>query len=226
MNSTICVRIYPAPPVCREEILRYAGVRGDIPELDGILDECLLEISSKLIYKVCYGEFALKGDGETLDLGFLRTCSADLKKNLSGCDRVVVFAATVGIELDRLIARYSRLSPVKALLLQAIGAERIEALCNVFSEETAAQAHDNGKFARPRFSPGYGDFALETQREFFAALDCARKIGLTLNESMLMSPTKSVTAIIGIGKTDCRIQTGCTACGRKDCIFGEHHEDN
>ena len=58
---------------------------------------------------------------------------------------------------------------------------------------------DSGLAVRPRFSPGYGDLPLALQREVFAALDCPRRIGLTLSDSLLMSPTKSVTALIGAG---------------------------
>jgi len=108
----------------------------------------------------------------------------------------VVFGATVGLELDRLIARYSRISPVKALFYQSIGAERIESLCDAFCDEMEP-LYAPGR-TKPRYSPGYGDLPLDVQKAFFAVLDCPRKIGLTLNESMLMSPSKSVTAIIGI----------------------------
>ena len=51
-------------------------------------------------------------------------------------------------------------------------------------------------------------------------LDCAKKIGLTMTDSYMMSPTKSVTAIIGISteKERCPI-SGCEACGKKGlCI--------
>ena len=54
----------------------------------------------------------------------------DLSKNLQGYDKAVFFVATVGIEIDRLIKKYSVLSPTKAVIFQAIGAERIESLCN------------------------------------------------------------------------------------------------
>ena len=103
--------------------------------------------------------------------------------------------ATVGIALDRLIAKYSRISPAKALLLQALGAERIEALCDTFCDDIQ-KAH---KIAlKPRFSAGYGDLPLDTQNSIFGLLNLPKNIGLTLNDSMLMSPSKSVTAFIGI----------------------------
>ncbi len=198
MNRSICVKTYDAPVFNRSEILRYAGVRGELPELEALLTSCLNEVADKLIYKVCYVEFPVSHEDGTLDLGFAKTVSKDLKKNLTRCSRVVLFAATVGIAIDRLIAKYSVLSPSKALMLQAIGTERIESLCNVFNIEITEREQKHGAKTVARFSPGYGDLPLSLQKEIFQVLDCPRKIGLTLNESLLMSPTKSVTALIGI----------------------------
>ena len=180
----VYTKTYDAPPVDRREILRYAGVRGDAPEIEALLDECLKEAEGKLTYKVCYGGFPVSF--------FDSVDSKDLKKVLEGCSGVILFAATVGIGIDRLIARYASVSPTKSLLFQAIGAERIEALCDEF----------NSEFGGSRFSPGYGDLPLQFQKEIFKVLDCPKRIGLTLNASMLMSPSKSVTAMIGVKNED------------------------
>ena len=83
-------------------------------------------------------------------------------------------------------------------MLQALGAERVESLCDAFCEQMNTQLKEEGKLLRTRVSPGYGDISLTMQREVFAALDCERKIGITLNDDLLMSPSKSVTAIAGI----------------------------
>lgn len=184
----IYIKSYAAPLIDRREILRYAGVRGEAPEIEKILDSCLSEIEDKLTYKVCYSEYPVIFKENSIDLGFAEISSSALRKHLDGCEKIILFAATVGIEIDRLIARYASVSPTKSLLFQALGAERIEALCDLF----------NSGYGGPRFSPGYGDLPLELQKDIFAALDCPRKIGLSLNESLLMSPSKSVTAIIGV----------------------------
>ena len=155
-----------------------------------------------------------------LDLSFAVVKSADLKKNLRGCRKIILFAATIGLGTDRLIARYSRTSPAKALCFQAIGAERIESLCDVFNKEVSQQCRRNGFFTRPRFSPGYGDLPLDVQKSIFSVLDCPRKIGLSLNESLLMSPSKSVTAIIGLGDNPCEHEKeNCIRCSKSDCQF-------
>ncbi len=180
--TPVFVKNFVEPKVNRREILRYAGYSLEDTSGEILLNDCLAEVVGKLRYAVVWREVDVKTE--------LSVASNDLTKNLRGCERAVLFAATVGLEIDRLIAKYSRLSPVKALMMQAIGAERIETLCDVFCESLGTH--------RPRFSPGYGDLPMEFQRKIFALLDCPRTIGLTLTERLLMSPTKSVTAIVGL----------------------------
>lgn len=195
MNTRVLSKGYAAPPLNKRDIWRYASCKEETEETAALLNACIAEAKDKLTYAVCYRVLPCKTSGALCDFGAFSVSSERLAATLHGCDTVVVFAATVGVGIDRLIAKYSRLSPSKALLFQAIGTQRIEALCDVFC---ADMAQEHGKRTRPRFSPGYGDLPLSVQRELFVALDCERRIGLTLNDSLLMSPTKSVTAIVGL----------------------------
>ena len=167
-------------------------------EVEALLDALIPEASAVLDYRVCYSEVSVCFDENGIDFGFCKTASKNLYKNLSGCESAVIFAATVGIGLDRLIAKYRAVSPAKALLLDAFGAERVESLCDAFSEEIKTEKDALGRICRPRFSPGYGDLPLSMQKDIFALLDCPKRIGVSLNESLLMSPSKSVTAIVGV----------------------------
>lgn len=220
MTESVLVRSFPPPPIDRREIIRYMGTRELTAELDALLEECLREAEGKLRYAVCWRTFPVCVDGERVHLDFAEVRSAALAKRLADCDRVVLFAATVGLELDRLIARYSRLRPIKGLIFQAIGAERVEALCDAFCAELRQQAQTCGECIRPRFSPGYGDVPLTLQQDIFRVLDCSRQIGLTLNASLLMTPSKSVTAFVGVGKGEQQPdKEKCRACIKGDCIF-------
>lgn len=194
MGITVYTKSFDTPPVDKREILRYAGAREGADDIESLMEGCLAEASEVFTFKVCYSVVNVTRDGDRVDLEFASVTSQGLSKVLDGCERAVVFAATVGLGVDRLIARYQTYAPSKALMLQAIGAERIEALCDAFCREIAREY----KAVRPRFSAGYGDLPLELQRDIFRVLDCQRRIGLTLNESLLMSPSKSVTAIIGV----------------------------
>lgn len=191
-------KFYNEPHVNRKEVLRYAGCRGDVPEnIDALLDDCINECKNALSYRVCYTECPVIFSDGKIDFGFAKVESANLLKNLDGCSSVVIFAATVGLNMDRLISKYSKVSPSRSLVFQALGAERVEALCDLFNGEIKEEALENGFSTCPRFSPGYGDLPLAFQRDIFKILDCERKIGVTLGENLLMSPSKSVTAIIG-----------------------------
>ena len=138
--------------------------------------------------------------GDVCDFGFTEVKSHSLSQRLENCNNAVFFAATLGIEFDRLIKKYAVLSPSKAVMLHAIGNERVEALCNEFCRLIGDDLSADGYKLRPRFSPGYGDLDISIQREIFDVLDPAKRIGVSLNDNMMMSPSKSVTAIIGIEK--------------------------
>ena len=190
-SLTVLIRGYDAPPVSEREILRYAGCPsgGADKATVALMRDCVDEVNDRLIYKVCYCVL----DAHTLTR--FTDVSRQLDRLLAGCRTTILFGATVGVELDRRIARYGVLSPARALMMQAVGAERIESLCNVFCSDLGKEYSSK---LTPRFSAGYGDLPLEAQRDIFSILDCPRHIGLTLNNSLLMSPTKSVTAFVGI----------------------------
>jgi hypothetical protein len=200
MTGTVFTEIYPAPAWNRREILRYASCGGADERTLSLMEECLAEIEPQLSYRVCFARFPVKREGDGIDLGFARVRSRGLAKNLDACDEIVLFAATVGLAPDRLTARFAGVSPAKALFFDAIGAERIEALCDAFCASLREKEAERGGFTRPRFSPGYGDLPLGLQREIFRALLPERHIGAALRESLIVSPAKTVTAIVGIGK--------------------------
>lgn len=217
MNEIIITKTYSEPAFCEKEIFRYAGCKNSEDGLLQPLRACIDEVRDKLVYKVCYRELPVALQGSVCDFGSFTLQSQNLAKNLQNCKSVIIFAATIGVEIDRLIAKYGRLSPSKALLLQAVGAERIEALCDDFCEDLAKE---RGVFLKPRFSPGYGDLPLEAQKDFFRILDCSKRIGVSLNESLLMSPSKSVTAFVGLTEEPPKEKTDkCAACTKTDCPY-------
>ncbi len=216
MSAVVLSRTYGEQPFCEKEILRYAGC---IDANDGITElmyACIKEVKNKLSFKVCYRVMPIEIDGDVCNFGAFRLQSENLAGNLKGCESAVIFAATIGVGIDRLIARYGRLAPSKALMLQAIGADRIEALCDTFCSDIAREYN---MCTQPRFSPGYGDLPLTVQKDIFNLLDCEKRIGLTLNDSLIMSPSKSVTAFMGLGGKKRQVKSKCSVCNMKSCTF-------
>ena len=145
--------------------------------------------------KAVWCVFDLRIDGDLCDLGVMQVCSASLAAHLAGCKRVILFAATLGAGFDRELQKQTRLSPARAYELQMQGLRGIEAFCDTLCAELEKV---QGKTLRKRFSPGYGDLSLEVQREIFRVLAPAKHIGLCLSDSCVMTPSKSVTAFVGV----------------------------
>lgn len=211
--------------VNKREIYRYLGYGLEEPDssmralVDKVLSELLYAICPKSIYRL----YDCKTDEERVFIENMEIKSRNLAGNLAQCDTVALMAATLGIEADKLLQRYEVINMAEASIAQACGAACIEAYCNLVQEKirlTAQEKSGRPLFIRPRFSPGYGDLPLETQTEIFHALDCTKRIGLTLTQSFLMYPTKSVTAFIGFttNPDNCHIEK-CKICGKKDCEY-------
>ncbi|MDY6285957.1 MAG: vitamin B12 dependent-methionine synthase activation domain-containing protein [Bilifractor sp.] len=209
----------------RNEMLRYLGFRnGALPDaemqqnIDRLTDELQRVIAPKSVaetYDVTVTESTVSFAGLTIP-------SRDLAKNLKGCVRVCLFAATLGVGPDRLIARSQVRKMSDALICQAASAAMIEAYCNEIDNGVGAEAAKEGLYTRPRFSPGYGDCPIEVQTDFTRILNTPKKIGLTLTDSLMMMPSKSVTAVIGITPVPTHHHAGgCATCTVKGCAFRE-----
>ena len=195
MISPILLADCTLPPVSEKEVLRYAGDRNPGMDTLHILHACIEECNNAFCSKVVYRIFKIEKSTDYLNIGSMKIHSKSLINNLKDCDEVIVFAATAGLMIDRLIAKYAVISPVRSLMLHSIGAERVEALCDSFCDKIATELKCN---LAPRFSPGYGDLPLVLQKDILHLLNANNTIGIGLNTSLLLSPTKSVTAFAGI----------------------------
>ena len=184
-------------PFDEKEILHYALLPASAPAPEELpLAECLKAALGAAYCRAVWQRYPLEKTADGLDLGFAKTDSRSLRRHLEGCGEILLFCCTAGAETDRRIARAKLQSPARALLMHAIGAQQVEGACDKLCRRLAEKFPD--RELTERFSPGYGDLPLSLQREIFAALRCERTVGVTLTESLLMQPSKSVTAIIGM----------------------------
>lgn len=179
----------------KREACRYMGYRGEVKSeaLEEIYGECLELFKKEVDYKAVYREVPVSLENGIVDFGFCRIENENLYKNMSGCSSAVVFAATAGVGTDRLIMRCSALSAVEAMVCDCIASSAVEVWCDEVNSVAVGDRE-----AKPRFSPGYGGVSLSYQAAILSFLDAQRKLGITLNDSMMMTPKKSVTAFIGI----------------------------
>lgn len=188
----------------KSEIYRYLGYTKNAPVVENVeamVEEILQKVLQNSKPAVCYKRFTLDLE-KGVDFGFVNVDSKDLATNLSGCQEAVIFAATIGLYTDMQIKREAILSPARACIYQAVGAAVIEEVCDDFNEWIRQNEAKAGNRLKPRYSPGYGDVSLDMQKDIFRELNCAKMAGITLSESLHMIPEKSVTAIIGIYKSE------------------------
>ena len=205
--------------VDRREALRYMGCAGHTPDsgIAALIESCEKEILAMLQPRCCWLEVPVSFPAPyTVDAGFGPVESVVLSRHLQGCGSALLFAATVGIGVERLVARYQRLAPSRAAVIDALGSSAIECWCD--DMETSLLG---GTVHCSRFSPGYGDFPLACQRDFARCLDMPKTIGVSLSESLLMTPCKSVTAVIGIGASSRTCGGKCMSCSLEHCIYRE-----
>ena len=181
-----------------DEIARYMRMRASA--LDGTLAErvhTLLELTVSTIRPECiWRRFPiLNGLIGSKHLQF--AVSDSLAAHLEGCRDVYLVCGTIGTGFDALQRKVSATSASDSLILQAIGAAMIENLMDNAENEIRSELAEHESLT-PRYSPGYGDFPLNAQRAILDLLDTPRRIGVSLTGTMLMVPSKSVSAVIGI----------------------------
>ena len=138
---------------------------------------------------------------------------------LGECQKAVILLCTIGAGFETRLRALQARDMAKAVIWDACASAWVEQGCD--RAETELAAHFPGRFLTDRFSPGYGDLPLALQRDICAALDSERRLGVHVTESLLLNPTKSVTAIIGIARQRqmSRVR-GCAYCAlRENCTI-------
>jgi hypothetical protein len=150
----------------------------------------------------------------------VRLSSPKLAASLSGCRRAVVFLATVGPGMDALVEEALEAGRIAdASVLDAIGSAAAEGVVERFQRFRDEEAAERGQGVTLRFSPGYCDWRVEEQRKLFDIVD-GSLVGVTLSETALMNPRKSVTGIFGLGdreETTRGAANPCVLCNLRTC---------
>lgn len=201
------------------EILLYLGYRGqEYPaEIREQIKRCEREVVTasqpRLIWRRLPADEAF--------FSALHLEGKDIRELLEGCSEAVLMAVTLGQGIDRLLTKSSVSNMADAVIMDACASTAIENVADNFEFDLRREVEAEGLFLTDRFSPGYGDLPLSSQRQLCAALDTGRKIGLSLSPSLLMIPGKSVTAILGISDEPKALRKrGCESCSLfRSCAY-------
>ena len=196
------------------EVLRYLGVKED-PEgamaraVQDEADGLLRAVRPRYVYRLFPLErgpegVVLQGSGVTLP-GSLAG------RMLARCGQAALLACTLGAGFEAMLRSVQARDMARAVILDACGSALVEAGCDRAERELKARCP--GQYLTDRFSPGYGDLPLAVQDTICTVLDAPKRLGVQVTGSLLMNPTKSVTAVIGLADVPqpARIR-GCTYC--------------
>ena len=207
----------------KNEALRYLGCKENIDNerMISLLDECEKRLISAAAPKYLYEVFPI-----AFELGGVRISDSniilrgnDAAEHLKNCSRIVLMCATLGQGVDVLLRQLQVTDMASAVTTDSLASAAVEQVCNKAEAEIFEKVKGNSRTWR--FSPGYGDLPLDIQYSLLSILNAQKRIGLTVNDSNMMIPTKSVTAFIGLSDGEVeRKSRGCESCIMKDkCKF-------
>jgi len=142
----------------------------------------------------------------------------DIRNHLENCGECGVLCATLGINVDNIIRITQNITMSEEVVLDACAVEFIEKLCDKVCGEFEEELLEECLNVTSRFSPGYGDLGIEIQSEILRIANSERRIGLTVTDTNIMLPRKSVSAIIGIynGAKKNTDKRNCENCNLKN----------
>ncbi|GEM_PF-1079996 len=144
--------------------------------------------------------------------------SRKFSRILKDCDEVILSAATLGKALDEEMES-DDLRMYERVVLDQVASDVMEAVMELGQVNIQKSCRPGSRLTK-RYSPGYCDWSIEGQEMLFALLP-TQVLGIKLSPSYLMSPRKSVTALMGIGPEEDIEEMGnaCTRCGKRNCEF-------
>lgn len=203
----------------QSEVLRYLGTDTADAPLEEQIREICATMQQRITPKSVWREYPCTLTEDAVSCSDAVFPGKDLAAHLKGCTAFLLLAATLGTEADRLARTEGARAAVRGAIVHAAGAAMIEQYCDDLQSQLAKEYEAKGLYLRPRYSPGYGDLPLTCQRDFFQLLELPKRLALSLNEHYMMSPSKSVTAVIGISPQAKKSFRKCFNCGKKDCPF-------
>ena len=203
-----------------KEILRYMQCKEETDDIKNVIKEILPLVYDVLSPKGSFVYLPIRCNEDEINIADTFFKSHSLAKNLKDCNFAIVFTLSLGINIDMLIKKHSVTSTLEAFCINAVATAAIEEYANRFCLEMAENLKNDGLYTHPRFSPGYGDLAIDNQITFLNLTNAHRLVGITLTENYMMMPSKSITAIMGVSSKD----TGCTHhdcenCNKYDCSY-------
>lgn len=142
-------------------------------------------------------------------------CGTIISDALKNADKYAIIIATIGKEADSWLKKLMSENIVKMYVADIVLSEVVEATMRKALDKIRSEVATDMNIGNS-YSPGYCGWSLREQSKLFAMFK-GDTCGVTLNESFLMSPIKSVSAVVPIGKKITKQPYGCVICTKENC---------
>jgi len=134
-------------------------------------------------------------------------------------EHIAIFAGTIGKDVENLSSELlSKKESLEGYVVNLIGSEAAESAAEYIHFYIKNILNNEGLNVTNRFSPGYCGWNVADQFKLFGLLS-DNACGISLTESALMHPVKSVSGIIGTGKNVRLKPYNCSRCKVEDCLY-------
>ena len=205
--------------LCEEDVYRQLGMRGALPDAStkALVQRACEMTLQNAVPRMAWRSFSCDALKSIL-------MGNDIAKHLEHCNRCVLLAVTLGIQMDAFQRKMAVEDMAAAVAIDAAASVLAEALAEQAEQQLRAEQRQKGCYLTGRYSPGYGDFPIAVQNQLITLLDAPRAIGLFVTDSHLLTPRKSITAVCGISEVPVTGKhAGCVCCALREtcCIRKE-----
>ena len=216
----------------KDEVFRYQGYNGrkKINAKKNIVQitEKEIEYSHELFKpEGIYAPFKIKKitfpeDKIDLENGLSLTFNPSATNFLKGAEYLILGVITIGNALEGRISEYfTKNEYVRAFVLDTIGTVAVRCLSKYIRAIICQEAKEKNLQTTKKFTPGTTEWDIDQQKNIFNMIP-THKIGVKLNESFMMTPKKSLSWAIGLGKEAVKSSMdghSCQICQAVNCQF-------
>ena len=159
------------------------------------------------------GKQAIVADGTEFKVG------KTIRKELTGSEKLAFFVCTAGKAISEKSAVLLKgEDPVLGYVYDVMGSEIVDAVVDKIQQIIQSEAKKEGLKITNRYSPGYCHWSVADQHNLFSLFD-ENPCGVSLTDSFLMNPVKSLSGVIGVGKEVAFHDYQCSLCTMENCAF-------
>lgn len=150
-------------------------------------------------------------------------CGSEITKALHGSTQTAIIVCTVGNEITLQYNRYQQDSDfVKAYLCDIFANVAIEKVMQIAKETLRKETDSYQLKTTSHFCPGNCNWDIKEQSKLLSLLP-ENICPVTLTQSFLMQPMKSLSSIVGIGENVRYRKSNCSSCQSGNCIYRKNN---